>query len=83
LIQKAGVSIVPSQESEQTCVYMCGRGINCTFFLTIFRLDFGTVTTTKKNYVKRNKIVSIVLMTSLDVQLIPLPHMYTHVCSLS
>jgi hypothetical protein len=25
-----GVSIVPSQESERTCVYMCGRGINCT-----------------------------------------------------
>jgi hypothetical protein len=63
-----GVSIVPSQESEQTCAYMCGRGINFTFFLTIFRLDFGTVTTTKKNYVKRNKIVSILLMTSLDKQ---------------
>jgi uncharacterized protein YmfQ (DUF2313 family) len=63
-----GESIVQRQESEQTSVYMCGRGINFTFFLTIFRLDFGTVTTTKKNYVKRNKIVSILLMTSLDKQ---------------
>ena len=63
-----GESIVQRQESEQTSVYMCGRGINFTFFLTIFRLDFGTVTTKKKNYVKRNKIVSIVLMTSLDKQ---------------
>ena len=25
-----GVSIVPNKESERTCVYMCGRGINCT-----------------------------------------------------
>ena len=32
---------VPRQESERTCVYMCGRDI---YF---FRLDFGTVPTTK------------------------------------
>ena len=25
-----GESIVPRQESEQTCVYMYGREINCT-----------------------------------------------------
>ena len=51
-----GVSIVPSQESEKTCVYMCGRGINFTFLLTIFRLDFGTVTTTKKTMLKEIKL---------------------------
>jgi hypothetical protein len=101
-----GVSIVPSQESERTCAYMCGRGINCTepvkwtdmcMYTHVRSLSWlGTIDSptthaytcpftflARYNWYPYHTCIHMSVHFPGSVQLIPLPHMYTHVCSLS
>jgi hypothetical protein len=73
-----GESIVPSQESEQTCVYMCGRGINCTE-----TRKWTDMCIHVWYWFPYHTCIHMSVHFPGSVQLISLPYMYTHVCSLS